>query len=48
MRGTAKVPPLAVPRSMMLLGLLLFPLGLLLLLLLPIVDKEKPRVRWDR
>lgn len=34
-------------RSMMWLGVLLFPLGLLLLVLLPLMDRgEKSRARW--
>lgn len=38
--------PVAVSRSMMLLGVLLFPVGLLLLVLLPLLPSERSRVDW--
>lgn len=38
--------PLAVPRSLLVLSVFLLPLALLLLVLLPLVDREKSRVKW--
>lgn len=32
---------------MILLGVVLFPLGLLLLVLLPLLDRKEGAVRWD-
>jgi hypothetical protein len=36
-----------VSRSLVVLSVILFPIGLLLMVLLPLVDADKGKVRWD-